>query len=943
MKGLLSIPMRVALPVLLLSFAAIAGFISWRLDTLSLGEEIESRFIDEAKLRITDWRTIIEYRFRKGDPTGVNLQVSGMTTRNDVRAAFVLDSQDRIMAATAAAAIGHGVGLIEADLPEELKGRNAARLAEVRASANGSVVLSQDRRFVVAYYPLAVEVNDHALRSMRSGILVVVFDMRIAKERAFDGAGREIRDDTFIFGGLAACAWLFVHFALTRRVAGIVATTQQFASGQRSARTGMDGGDELGQVARAFDLMADQIVEDELRRKQIEEKMLRQQTELRVLFDFIPAMICFKDTKNRILRANQLLASAIGKTVAEIEGKPVLEIFPQEAAGFYADDLEVIRSKVPKLGIIEKVHDPEGKEIWIQTDKVPVCGPDGEVIGIVAMAQDITERRRAEEELRWKTAFLEAQVNSSIDGILVVDEHGTKILQNQRMIDLLGIPQHLADDKDDDKQRQWVTDRTKDPARFIERVVYLNSHRNEISRDELEMKDGMVFDRYSAPVVGSDGKYYGRIWTFRDVTERKRTEELLRLLSSAVEQSKESITITDAELNLPGPKILFVNPAFTQMTGYPAAEVIGKTPRILQGPNTDRTVLSRLRKNLELGEAFVGEAINYRQDGSEFNLEWQVAPIRDGEGKITHFVAIQHDITERKRTERELEAMHHQLVETSRLAGRAEVATNVLHNVGNVLNSVNISTSLVTNRVKKSRTSSLAKVVGLLREHEANLGTFITSDPRGQRLPAYLAQLSEHLLADQKATLQELESVRENVEHIKGIVAMQQNYATFGGVKEMINVVQLVEDSMSLNEEAFSRHGVEVIREFENVPPLNVEKHKVLQILVNLLRNAKHACQDSDRQDKRMTVRVANGDGRIQISVMDNGVGISPENLTRIFSHGFTTRKDGHGFGLHSGALAAKEMGGSLNVSSAGPGQGAAFTLELPLYSSGNNPEPQKS
>jgi signal transduction histidine kinase len=160
---------------------------------------------------------------------------------------------------------------------------------------------------------------------------------------------------------------------------------------------------------------------------------------------------------------------------------------------------------------------------------------------------------------------------------------------------------------------------------------------------------------------------------------------------------------------------------------------------------------------------------------------------------------------------------------------------------------------------------------------------------------------------------------------------MQQNYATFGGVKEMVNVVNLVEDSLRLNEGALAGQRVEVIREFETVPPMNVEKHKILQILVNLLRNAKHACQDSERSDKRITVRVANGEGRIRISVIDNGVGIPPENLTRIFNHGFTTRKEGHGFGLHSGSLAAQEMDGSLTVHSDGPGQGAAFTLELPL------------
>ena len=293
--------------------------------------------------------------------------------------------------------------------------------------------------------------------------------------------------------------------------------------------------------------------------------------------------------------------------------------------------------------------------------------------------------------------------------------------------------------------------------------------------------------------------------------------------------------------------------------------------------------------------------------------------------------ALEKEIEERKRMELENRRIHRELLDASRQAGMAEIATNVLHNVGNVLNSVNVSTSLIVESVKKSKASSLARVVALLQEHAQDLGAFITQDSRGKHLPAYLAQLAEHLLAEQEANVRELDLLRRNVEHIKEIVAMQQNYATFGGVKEMINVADLVEDSLRMNEGALSRHEVEVVREFEEVPPLNVEKHKILQILVNLLRNAKHACQDSGRADKRLTVRVANGDGRIRISVMDNGVGIPPENLTRIFNHGFTTRKDGHGFGLHSGALAAKEMGGSLTAHSDGPGQGADFTLELPV------------
>jgi signal transduction histidine kinase len=286
---------------------------------------------------------------------------------------------------------------------------------------------------------------------------------------------------------------------------------------------------------------------------------------------------------------------------------------------------------------------------------------------------------------------------------------------------------------------------------------------------------------------------------------------------------------------------------------------------------------------------------------------------------------------ERKRAQAELETIHKQLMEASRLGGMAEIATNVLHNVGNALNSVNVSAGLVVENVRKSRGSSLRRVVALLQEHEHDLGEFITLDPQGKHLTAHLAQLSEHLLADQASIVTELHSLQQNVEHIKEIVSMQQNYAQIGGVKQMVDVIQLVEDSLRMNEGALNRYEVQVIREFDSVPPLNIEKHKILQILVNLLRNAKHACQDSDRVDKRLTVRVANEISQVRITIMDNGIGISPDNLTRIFNYGFTTRKGGHGFGLHSGALTAMELGGSLTAHSDGPNQGAAFTLELPL------------
>jgi signal transduction histidine kinase len=201
-------------------------------------------------------------------------------------------------------------------------------------------------------------------------------------------------------------------------------------------------------------------------------------------------------------------------------------------------------------------------------------------------------------------------------------------------------------------------------------------------------------------------------------------------------------------------------------------------------------------------------------------------------------------------------------------------------------------------------------------------------------VPAHLGDLVESLVADQDAVIGELESLRRNVEHIKEIVAMQQGYAKFGGVKEMVDIRDLVEDSLFINEGGLRRHGIEVICEFEALPNMNADRHKILQILVNLLSNAKYACKESPRTDKKVIVRVTSDPSCVKISVADNGIGILPENMARIFNHGFTTRKSGHGFGLHSGALAAAEMGGSLSAHSDGPGRGATLTLELPYSNS---------
>ncbi len=313
-------------------------------------------------------------------------------------------------------------------------------------------------------------------------------------------------------------------------------------------------------------------------------------------------------------------------------------------------------------------------------------------------------------------------------------------------------------------------------------------------------------------------------------------------------------------------------------------------------------------------------------------LELTVSPVWGEQGEVAKLTVFGRDVTERKAAEARLSELHRGLVDASRQAGMAEVATGVLHNVGNTLNSVNVSASLVAERIRALRVSSLEKAVQLLREHEAELGTFLTADPRGRRLPAYLEALTTQLTQDKEAVLAELQALCDGVEHIRVVVGMQQQYARFSGVVEEVSLPEIIDGALRLQAASFGRAGIEVRREYAAVPPVGVDRHKLLQILLNLLSNARYAVKESGRKDGCLTIRVVPGEaGRLCIIVTDNGVGIAPEHVPLLFTHGFTTKKDGHGFGLHTSALAAEELGGSLSCASAGRGQGATFTLELPI------------
>ncbi|HTI69911.1 MAG TPA: PAS domain S-box protein [Candidatus Limnocylindria bacterium] len=385
----------------------------------------------------------------------------------------------------------------------------------------------------------------------------------------------------------------------------------------------------------------------------------------------------------------------------------------------------------------------------------------------------------------------------------------------------------------------------------------------------------------------------------KNITGRKRAEESLRLLASAVDQSKDSILITDAELNLPGPRILFVNPAFTQMTGYTAEEAIGKTPRILQGPLTDKAVLLRLRGNLERGESFTGEAINYRKDGKEFNLEWQIAPIRGFTGIITHFVATQHDVTERRKLEQ-------QFRQSQKMEGIGQLAGGVAHDFNNILAVIQMHADLLTGSGSRNVTADAESVdqISMAVQRAAALTRQLLLFSSRERFQPRDLDLSESII-DTTRMLQRI--LGENIQ------------------------LQLKLGSQPLG--------------------IHADAGMMNQVLLNLVVNARDAMPaggrlviqtsgvEFDDLVASETVEVRKG-AFVCLSVSDNGCGISKDILPRIFEPFFTTKDVGKGTGLGLATVygIVKQHKGWINVYSES-GHGTTFRIYIPRLAT--NPEPK--
>lgn len=432
------------------------------------------------------------------------------------------------------------------------------------------------------------------------------------------------------------------------------------------------------------------------------------------------------------------------------------------------------------------------------------------------------------------------------------------------------------------------------------------------------------------PWRNPDGRVIGTFGIAKDITELVEAElemaQYREFLQALLDHMPDRIYFKNTQS-----RFMKVSKALAERLGVENPEqVVGKTDFNFHPPDLARQFMQDEELIMATGKPMVNKMEKQKSpSGETIWASVTKVPIYDSMQEISGLIGISRDITELKRTERELQEKNEDLVETSRLAGMAEVATGVLHNVGNVLNSVNVSANVVSEKIRRSKTSNLDRVCRLLNANKDNLSAFLTENEKGRQIPTFLEKLAGVLRDERDALLKELSEMRKNVDHIGEIIATQQGYAKVGGTIELIAPTELIDQALNMEDSSLSRHDVDVVKQIEATPPIFVVKNKLLQVLVNLIRNSKQAMLEASPKKLYITARQLNEDG-VEISVRDTGKGISKENLETIFAHGFTTKKDGHGFGLHSSALAVTEMGGSISAESEGLGKGAMFVVKLP-------------
>ncbi len=631
-------------------------------------------------------------------------------------------------------------------------------------------------------------------------------------------------------------------------------------------------------------------IQDITGRKANEETLQRQKSELRVLFDLMPAMIWFKDTGNRILRINQRVAESAGKTVAEIEGKHSQEIYPYEAAKYFADDQAVIQTGVPRLGIIELLHDGTGKELWVQTDKVPVRDQVGQVTGIVVMAQDITVRRLAEDSLRRNQALLRMAGRISRLGAWSVDIVERRVTYSDEMCAIHEVPPGYTPTVEEALEYNIPESRQRVAQAFA--ACARDGTPFDLELQITTARGRLVWVRSMGEAERDAAGVIRRVQgAYQDITERRESAEELRkseeLFKQVVENIDEMFWVTDPATGL----ILYVSPAYADLWGHSCESLYADPRSLLDSVHPEDRARVQAAREAKQASGDYDEVFRIvRPDQTVRWIHARAYPIHNEAGAIHRIVGVAEDITEYR-------TMEEQFRQTQKLEAIGTLAGGIAHDFNNILGAIIGYAELAKLRLTGNPTVSNYLSALLQGAHRASaLVRQILAFSRQQEQQRALVQL-RHVVAEPLALLRAT---------IPSTIAFDSSLAS-------------------------------------DLPAVLADATQIHQVVMNLCTNAAQAMRD---QPGRLEVRLEqctvdahlaettlglHPGPYVRLTITDTGPGMNAAVMARIFEPFFTTKAPGEGTGLGlavvHGIMQSHE--GAITVESE-PGHGTTFRLYFP-------------
>ena len=660
------------------------------------------------------------------------------------------------------------------------------------------------------------------------------------------------------------------------------------------------------------------IAEDITEAHETREAIRQSEEKYRRLLANVPDVVWTSDQQHQVAYISPNVENLFGfrpEKVCSGESGIWRELIHPEDRGRVLAAYDALFAEQRAFNVEYRMQGSHGFWIWVHARAFRTHRQDG-IMYADGLFSDITERKLAEEELRSKTAFLEAQANSTMEGILVVDELGQKILQNQRLTEIFEVPEHIVHDHDDRVLLRHVVDKVKDPERFLAIVNHLYTHPAETRRDEIELTNGTVLDRYSSPVIGQQGRYYGRIWTFRDITERKRNEDALQVLSLAVEQSPASVVITDPKGN-----ITYVNRRFMECTGYSQEEVLGKNPRVLKSGHSSPEVYKNLWETITRGGEWHGEFHNRKKNGDLYWESVAITPIKNAKDSITHYLALKEDITERK-------TMESQLRQAQKLEAIGQLAAGIAHEI-------NTPTQFVTDNLTFLRDSckTTLELIALYRKAIQDCGASLPENARSALQEAEQAADIEFLTTEMpRAIEQALDGARRVAKIVR---AMKEFSHPDTSDKTSADLNRAIETTITVARNEW-KYVAEMETSFEqNLPQVPCQIGEFNQVILNLIVNAAQAIKEKVKDGEKGSIHVSTRTKGefVEIAIRDTGTGIPESHRSRVFDPFFTTKEVGKGTGqglslAHN--IIVNKHGGKIWFESA-TGQGTTFFLQLPI------------